>query len=167
MCIRDRYSVALKMIESLGFLPSIVVASLAPAITRARLENQELYVTRIVNQYRLMFVMFLVTAVPLYFLAQPFMVLFFGEEYRPAGYLLSLFAIRLFFTNMGVAKMSFITNENTQGSEALLIDCKRFADGPVCRIALPHKLCSGTHSCWANGADLRDGLLAAQCAARR
>ncbi len=107
-----QYSVALKMIESLGFLPSIVVASLAPAITRARLENQELYVTRIVNQYRLMFVMFLVTAVPLYFLAQPFMVLFFGEEYRPAGYLLSLFAIRLFFTNMGVAKMSFITNES-------------------------------------------------------
>lgn len=28
-----------------------------------------------------------------------------------AGYLLSLFAIRLFFTNMGVAKSSFITNE--------------------------------------------------------
>jgi hypothetical protein len=29
-----------------------------------------------------------------------------------AGYLLSLFAIRLFFTNMGVAKSSFITNES-------------------------------------------------------
>ena len=55
--------------------------------------------------------------------------------------------------------MTFITNENTQKSEALLIDCKRFADGPVCRIELPHKLCSGTHSCWASGADMRDGLL--------
>ena len=55
--------------------------------------------------------------------------------------------------------VTFVTNENTQGSEALLIDCKRFSDGPVCRIALPHKLCSGTHSCWAPGADLRDGLL--------
>ena len=28
------------------------------------------------------------------------------------GYLLGLFAIRLFFTNMGVAKASFITNES-------------------------------------------------------
>ena len=57
--------------------------------------------------------------------------------------------------------VSFITNENTQRSEIVLIDCKRFADGPVCRIELPHKLCSGTHSCWANGGDLRDGSLAA------
>ena len=55
--------------------------------------------------------------------------------------------------------VTFITNENTQRSECLLIDSKRFMDGPVCRIELPHKLCSGTHSCWANGADLRDGLL--------
>jgi O-antigen/teichoic acid export membrane protein len=36
----------------------------------------------------------------------------YGEEFRPAGFLLSLFAIRLFFTNMGVAKASFITNES-------------------------------------------------------
>jgi carotenoid cleavage dioxygenase-like enzyme len=57
--------------------------------------------------------------------------------------------------------VTFVTNENTQRSEALLIDCKRFAEGPVCRIELPHKLCSGTHSCWANGADMRDGLLRA------
>lgn len=107
-----QYSVALKMIESLGFIPSIVVASLAPAITRARQENHELYVHRLVNQYRLMFALFLVVSVPLYFLAEPFIVFVFGEAYRPAGFLLSLFAIRLFFTNMGVAKSSFITNES-------------------------------------------------------
>ena len=57
--------------------------------------------------------------------------------------------------------VTFITNENTQRSECLLIDSKHFADGPVCRIELPHKLCSGTHSCWANGADIRTGLLSA------
>lgn len=32
----------------------------------------------------------------------------------------------------------------------ILIDCKRFEDGPVCRIALPHKISSGTHACWAD-----------------
>ena len=36
----------------------------------------------------------------------------YGEQFRPAGFLLSLFAIRLFFTNMGVGKTSFITNES-------------------------------------------------------
>lgn len=107
-----QYSNALKMIEALGFLPVIVQKSLAPAITRARVQNMELYGDRLLNQYRLMFLMFLVTAVPLYFTAEPIMVFLYGEEYRASGYLLSLFAIRLFFTNMGVGKSSFITNES-------------------------------------------------------
>ncbi len=55
--------------------------------------------------------------------------------------------------------VTFVTNENTGLSEVVLVDCKRFEDGPVCRVQLPHKLCSGTHSCWAPGADLRDGGL--------
>jgi len=107
-----QYSAALKMIEALGFVPGIIVASLAPAITRARAQDRKLYEDRLVNQYRLMFILFLVVSVPLYFVAEPIMVLLFGEEFRMAGYLLSLFAIRLFFTNMGVAKSSFITNES-------------------------------------------------------
>jgi carotenoid cleavage dioxygenase len=45
--------------------------------------------------------------------------------------------------------VSFVTDENTGTSECILIDAKRFADGPVCRIALPHKISSGTHAHWA------------------
>ena len=107
-----QYSVALKMIEALGFVPAIVQKSLAPAITRARMESPAKYQDRLLNQYRLMFSLFLVTAIPLYFLAEPLIVLLYGADYRVAGGLLSLFAIRLFFTNMGVAKSSFITNES-------------------------------------------------------
>jgi hypothetical protein len=59
--------------------------------------------------------------------------------------------------------VSFITNEKTQRSEIILIDSKKFEAGPVCRIELPHKLCSGTHACWASGADMeRGGLLSGQ-----
>ena len=46
--------------------------------------------------------------------------------------------------------VSFIIDENAGRSECILIDCKRFEDGPVCRIALPHKISSGTHACWAD-----------------
>lgn len=46
--------------------------------------------------------------------------------------------------------VSFIIDENTKSSECILIDAADFAAGPVCRIALPHKLCSGTHTWWAN-----------------
>ena len=55
--------------------------------------------------------------------------------------------------------VSFITNEKTQRSEIILIDSKKFDAGPICRIELPHKLCSGTHACWASGADLEGGGL--------
>ncbi|NML06652.1 carotenoid oxygenase family protein [Sphingomonas sp. G-3-2-10] len=44
--------------------------------------------------------------------------------------------------------VSFIIDENRGTSECVLIDCKRFEEGPVCRIALPHKISSGTHSHW-------------------
>ena len=46
--------------------------------------------------------------------------------------------------------VSFIIDENRGTSECVLIDAKRFAEGPVCRIALPHKISSGTHAHWAD-----------------
>jgi carotenoid cleavage dioxygenase-like enzyme len=57
--------------------------------------------------------------------------------------------------------VSFIIDENNQTSECILIDCKRFADGPVVRIALPHKVSSGTHSVWAAREFIREGFVAA------
>jgi carotenoid cleavage dioxygenase len=57
--------------------------------------------------------------------------------------------------------VSFITDENRQSSECILIDCRRFEDGPVARIALPHKISSGTHSAWADRDFIRDGFVAA------
>jgi carotenoid cleavage dioxygenase len=50
--------------------------------------------------------------------------------------------------------VSFITDENTGTSECVLLDAKRIQDGPICRIALPHKICSGTHACWADSEQL-------------
>lgn len=53
--------------------------------------------------------------------------------------------------------VSFIIDENCGTSECILIDCKNFAAGPVCRIALPHKISSGTHAHWADRAVIRAG----------
>lgn len=46
--------------------------------------------------------------------------------------------------------ISFIIDENAGTSECVILDARRIQDGPICRIALPHKLCSGTHACWAD-----------------
>ncbi len=51
--------------------------------------------------------------------------------------------------------VSFVNDLNDRSSECILIDAKRIEDGPVCRIKLPEMICAGTHSVWANGADIR------------
>ena len=56
--------------------------------------------------------------------------------------------------------VSFIIDENRGRSECILIDAKKLADGPVCRIALPHKMSSGTHAHWVERAILEQGRAA-------
>jgi len=107
-----QYSVALKIIEIFGFVPMIVMSTFSPAITKARTSSQALYEERLVNFYRLMFFIFVVMALPLYLFADDIILLLYGIEYSTAGILLSLFALRLFFTNMGVGKSVFIVNES-------------------------------------------------------
>ena len=51
--------------------------------------------------------------------------------------------------------VTFTIDEARGRSECWLIDARRLE--PVCKIALPHKICSGTHSVWADRRFLRDG----------
>jgi carotenoid cleavage dioxygenase-like enzyme len=55
--------------------------------------------------------------------------------------------------------VSFVTDERTHQSECLLVDARHIADGPVCRIRLPHKISSGTHATWASRTDIENGRL--------
>ena len=57
--------------------------------------------------------------------------------------------------------VSFIIDEAAGTSECVLIDAQKIEAGPVVRIALPHKICSGTHSVWADRDFLRHGVAAA------
>jgi len=107
-----QYSVALRFIEIFAFTPIILVNTFMPALSKAKTISEELYHNRLINFYRLMFLMFIVVAVPIFFLAEDTIVFLYGDEYKPAGVLLSLFSIRLFFTNMGVAKSVYTVNES-------------------------------------------------------
>lgn len=51
--------------------------------------------------------------------------------------------------------VTFVTDLIEDRSECMLIDASDFEAGPVCRIILPHRICSGTHSTWAHGEDIR------------
>ncbi|WP_417541621.1 flippase [Methylophaga thalassica] len=106
------YSVAMRLIELFAFIPIILKDTLYPSIQNAKAYSVDLYTHRLLNFYRLNFILFIITAVPIYLFSEFLVVFLFGEAYRPAGILLALMAIRLFFANMGVARGAFITAEN-------------------------------------------------------
>jgi len=107
-----QYSVAMRLIEFFGFIPMIVQSSVAPSVVQAKLRGEEFYWRQLINIYRLMFIFFLIVAIPIYIFSTEIVSFLYGDAYREAGVLLSLFSIRLFFANFGVAKSLFITNEN-------------------------------------------------------
>ncbi len=106
------YSVAMKLIESFGFMPVMLKNSLYPAIQNAKNKSVQLYQDRLLNFYRLNFLLFMIVAIPIYLFSESIVVTLFGVSYQPAGVLLSLMAIRLFFANMGVARGAFLLSDN-------------------------------------------------------
>jgi carotenoid cleavage dioxygenase len=50
--------------------------------------------------------------------------------------------------------VSFVTDMAADRSECVVLDARDLAAGPVARILLPHRLSSGTHSCWADASEI-------------
>ena len=53
--------------------------------------------------------------------------------------------------------VSFVTDMNTDRSECVVLDARQIDAGPVARILLPHRISSGTHSCWADTREIMGG----------
>lgn len=51
--------------------------------------------------------------------------------------------------------VTFTVDMNDDASYCLSFDAARLSDGPVCKLRLPERICSGTHSTWVPAADLR------------
>jgi carotenoid cleavage dioxygenase len=51
--------------------------------------------------------------------------------------------------------VTLTTDMNDDASYCLVFDATRVCDGPVCKLRLPERISSGTHSTWAPGAELR------------
>lgn len=50
--------------------------------------------------------------------------------------------------------VTFVADTVRDAGECWVFDARRIGDGPVARVALPARMCSGTHACWAPGAAL-------------
>jgi O-antigen/teichoic acid export membrane protein len=106
------YAAALRLVAVFGFVPMVLQTVAAPELARAKRDDARLYRRRLYNFYRLMFGVFLLTAVPMA-VAGPWVITqLFGASYAGAAALVPLLAFRLFFTNLGMARGVFVTNES-------------------------------------------------------
>ncbi|MHC3001300.1 carotenoid oxygenase family protein [Gordonia sp. GN26] len=51
--------------------------------------------------------------------------------------------------------ITLTTDMNDDASYCVIFDAARVSDGPVCKLAFPERISSGTHSTWAAGSELR------------
>jgi len=107
-----QYSVAMKIIEVFDFFSVIIIGSIAPAVTNAKKLNEKLYYTRLYSIYKLMMIIFIISATFILLCGENLILHLYGNEYALAASLLPLFAIRILFTNYGVARSVFISNNN-------------------------------------------------------
>ncbi len=52
--------------------------------------------------------------------------------------------------------VTFVSDMNKDQSECVIVDAQDMEAGPVARIILPHRICSGVHATWANGKYIRE-----------
>lgn len=106
------YSVAVSLAEAWYFIPIAVVSSTFPSIMVAKMNNEELFYSRLQKLYNLMVFIAYLVAVPVTFLAEPVITYFYGPNYSKAGAMLSILIWAGIFTNLGVARSSFLTSMN-------------------------------------------------------
>ncbi len=106
-----QYAAAMRLINVFAFLPMVVQIVAAPEIARAKVSGDRIYLRRLHDVYRVMMLLFLMAALPLMLLGPEVVRVLYGRAYYAASGLLPWLALRLFFSNFGIARSMFITND--------------------------------------------------------
>jgi PST family polysaccharide transporter len=98
------YSAATRISEVWYFIPTTIVASVAPAIYAAKKEASEAtYYRQIEKLFRLLSLSSITIAVPMSFLSTTIITMLFGNSYAPAGPILAIHIWSALFIFIGVA----------------------------------------------------------------
>lgn len=115
-----QYSVAVRLAEVWFFIPmAISTSSLAP-IVEARRASSELFYERLQKLYNVMALVGYGVVIPMTILAPWLVTLFFGDAYRDAWPMLMVLVWGLIFTNLGNARLCFLTAMNRMRTAAVM-----------------------------------------------
>jgi O-antigen/teichoic acid export membrane protein len=108
------YSAAVRISEVWYFIPTVVVASVFPAIVNAKAKGEELYMRRLQQLHDLLVIITLAVAVPMTFLSTWVVVGLFGHEFAAAGPVLAIHIWSAVFVSLSIASGKWFIIENRQ-----------------------------------------------------
>jgi len=106
------YAVAVRLAEVWYFIPTIVCASLFPAIVHAKDSDEALYQRRLQQLYDLMVCIALPIALSIAFFANYLVVFLFGAPFSEAGPVLSIYIWASIAVFLGIASSQYLTADN-------------------------------------------------------
>jgi O-antigen/teichoic acid export membrane protein len=105
------YAAAIRLSESIYFIPLIICSSLFPAIVNAKKNSNELYMNRLQKLYDIMVWMAIFIALPISLFSEEIILLFFKKEYINAADVLSIHVWTGIFVFLGIAFGKFLIVE--------------------------------------------------------
>lgn len=115
------YSAAVRVAEAWYFIPMVIMSSVFPSVVDSKTINDQLFYDRMQKLYNLMAFLGYLVAVPITFLGGWLISFLFGGQYIKAGPMLSLLVWAGIFTNLGVARSSFLLTMNWQRAHAFTV----------------------------------------------
>ena len=106
------YSAAVRLSEAFYFIPTLITASIFPAILNAKTHNETLYKERLQRLYAFMVWFAIFIALPMIFFSDWLILLFFGQAYLEAGQVLVLHMWAAVFVFLGVSFSNYLLAEN-------------------------------------------------------
>jgi len=105
------YSAAVRLSEVWPFASTMIVKSVAPSIIAAKRISEATYYGKLQKLCNLQALLVYCIAIPMTFLATPFVTLVFGPEYAPSGIVLSIHIWSSMFLFLGYVKEIWVTTE--------------------------------------------------------
>lgn len=106
------YSVAVQLVEAWYFLPGVVISSVFPSIVEAREMGEAIFYERLQKLYNFMVFFSYIIAIPVTLLAGWFIKTLYGVAYSKAAPMLAVLIWSIVFTNLGMARSTFLTAMN-------------------------------------------------------
>jgi O-antigen/teichoic acid export membrane protein len=106
------YSVAVRLAEVWIFIPVAIHWSVFPSIVRSKSLSDDIFYSQIQKFYNLMALLGYTIAIPTTILAHWLVIFLYGKEFAKAGLMLSILIWASIFTNLEVARSSFLTTMN-------------------------------------------------------